>query len=757
MKRNTKMTRLILSCLPVLFAITFLKSQTSITYTVDLYYDTNNNKIHDAGEPYLNNGYNIVPVRGGVACGGVYSTGTFYGNCPGALFGGNVQSCSSGTYEAEIYDIVNIIQPGIPFTGYTMAGNTSTVLNIPLKPSAASELFVTNISTQFRNTNLPFATMFTSARAGGIVDTASGTLCNNSTIDIIMPYKFDVFNHANCGAVKANFNFKIDGVSIAAYSFVGSTSVNVYTTAVLSTGTISVSSNTLIPYMPQFSYSVTNYAPPSPGWHSFEVDITPVTMTQTTTSVMKSMFYVSDCGQMSGNAYVDCNSNCTKDVNEFYPGNIMSLIMTNPTNTIVALPDANGSYSVNAPIGTYTISASAYPGYSISCSSPTAVTSVTTGSTYTFNTVLKELTIPPTDFYSYLSLSGANPGPGAVPGGSFIVNTYNYRTGSACSPLTSPTVLKVALAPLMSFVNVIGSTPAPSSIITAPTGDTIVWNTPAPNGLHQFTAKTATNAVIGNPYCIKSIIYPLADGNPSDNAYNRCNFYGGPFDPNSKMSEAPGMAANGDIAPGTPDLEYTIEFQNLGTGKAVNVTIKDTIDTDLDLNTLQILSSSYPVQVQSNAVSNIVDFRFANINLLPAVTNEPASHGYVRYKINLKPGLPVGTVITNRAHIYFDYNSAVATNKTINTITSPLGINEVKTIDTINLYPNPTNGNVTVSSGEILRSVQIYNITGELMLNITNMSAKKITLDLQTFGKGLYFMRTETKDGKSITKKIILE
>ena len=247
---------------------------------------------------------------------------------------------------------------------------------------------------------------------------------------------------------------------------------------------------------------------------------------------------------------------------------------------------------MNVPIGTYTIVPTSASAYSI-CSTASIVTTVTTSSTYTLNVGLKEIAVPATDFSTYFSLTNGTPGPGAVPGGTITINAYNSRYGSACSTLLNPTALKVVLPPLMSFGAVVGLTPAPSAIISAASGDTIVWNSPAAIGLRQFTAITATNAVIGNQYCIKSIVSPIIDGNPSNNTYSLCRNYGGPYDPNDKTAEAPGMATNGDIIPSTTDLTYTIRFQNLGTGKAVNVNIKDTISSSLDLNSLQTVSYTH--------------------------------------------------------------------------------------------------------------------------------------------------------------------
>ena len=44
------------------------------------------------------------------------------------------------------------------------------------------------------------------------------------------------------------------------------------------------------------------------------------------------------------------------------------------------------------------------------------------------------------------------------------------------------------------------------------------------------------------------------------------------------------------------------------------------------------------------------------------------SQGFVKYKVNLKPNLPIGTQIFNTARIYFDQNSAIVTNTKIHTL-----------------------------------------------------------------------------------------
>jgi hypothetical protein len=47
-----------------------------------------------------------------------------------------------------------------------------------------------------------------------------------------------------------------------------------------------------------------------------------------------------------------------------------------------------------------------------------------------------------------------------------------------------------------------------------------------------------------------------------------------------------------------------------------------------------------------------------NIQLPYKTTNEPASHGYVSFKIKPRPRVVIGDSLNNKAAIYFDFNRA---------------------------------------------------------------------------------------------------
>jgi hypothetical protein len=139
------------------------------------------------------------------------------------------------------------------------------------------------------------------------------------------------------------------------------------------------------------------------------------------------------------------------------------------------------------------------------------------------------------------------------------------------------------------------------------------------------------------------------------------------YDPNDKIVEPSGYSDEGYIKNDTEWLEYTVRFQNTGNDTAINVVILDQLDSNLDWNSLEILSSSDMLSAFVNN-SGIITFAFNNIYLPDSTIDENGSHGFVNYKIKLNDNLSTGIKIFNGASIYFDYNPPIYTNYTLNTI-----------------------------------------------------------------------------------------
>ena len=151
-------------------------------------------------------------------------------------------------------------------------------------------------------------------------------------------------------------------------------------------------------------------------------------------------------------------------------------------------------------------------------------------------------------------------------------------------------------------------------------------------------------------------IEPVAgDVNRFDNVDSETQIVRGSFDPNDKS-----VAPEGDILD-TDTLSYLVRFQNVGTDTAFNVVVRDLLDANLDLNTLEVGASSHPFTFTIVDPRELV-WTFSNINLPDSTTDEAASHGFVKFKIRPLAGTAPGTVISNSAAIYFDFNLPVITN-----------------------------------------------------------------------------------------------
>jgi len=131
----------------------------------------------------------------------------------------------------------------------------------------------------------------------------------------------------------------------------------------------------------------------------------------------------------------------------------------------------------------------------------------------------------------------------------------------------------------------------------------------------------------------------------------------GAFDPNDKQATpqlSPAQVANGKY------IDYTIRFQNTGTDTAFNVVLSDTLNENLQANTLEMLVASHTCK--TTVKDNIVFFEFLNILLPDSNINEKASHGFASFRIKPQTTVAPNTTIPNKAAIYFDYNAPVITN-----------------------------------------------------------------------------------------------
>lgn len=73
----------------------------------------------------------------------------------------------------------------------------------------------------------------------------------------------------------------------------------------------------------------------------------------------------------------------------------------------------------------------------------------------------------------------------------------------------------------------------------------------------------------------------------------------------------------------------------------------------------------------------------------------------------------------------------------------------------LNIYPNPTIGTITISSGEVqIERVELINLQSQLVYSETT-SAKKLSIDLSEYPAGVYFVSAALSNGQMVTRKVV--
>jgi uncharacterized repeat protein (TIGR01451 family) len=195
-----------------------------------------------------------------------------------------------------------------------------------------------------------------------------------------------------------------------------------------------------------------------------------------------------------------------------------------------------------------------------------------------------------------------------------------------------------------------------------------------------------------------------------------CHEVIGSFDPNDKNGFPKGFGDDRLIEPGQA-LDYHIRFQNTGTDTAFTVVIEDVIAPELDLATLRPGASSHPYKLEIRTDTMV--FIFENILLPDSNVNEPASHGFVKFRIGQKPGPPLGTVIENEAAIFFDFNDPIITNTTLHRLGEPFKLTDSRELFLKKFnclaFPNPFSktANIIVQGAENETfDLHLYDLTG---------------------------------------------
>jgi hypothetical protein len=83
-----------------------------------------------------------------------------------------------------------------------------------------------------------------------------------------------------------------------------------------------------------------------------------------------------------------------------------------------------------------------------------------------------------------------------------------------------------------------------------------------------------------------------------------------------------------------------------------------------------------------------------------------------------------------------------------------LGVENYTQLD-FEYYPNPTQNYITVSANSAIKSVQLCDMQGRVLVTQT-ADATQATLDVSSYSNGIYFLKVNSVNGEK-TKKIVKE
>jgi uncharacterized repeat protein (TIGR01451 family) len=448
---------------------------------------------------------------------------------------------------------------------------------------------------------------------------------------------------------------------------------------------------------------------------------------------------------ISGKVFLDNNANCIQDAGE--PGLANERVRLDPLSYIY-YTDALGNYSMSVDTGNFSVSqvpslhltqlcpAADYPVYFSSspmsfpnadfadtakhcpelsagisghfqrvCSRNNLYITCCNNSMYPANNVVLTVTLHDSTFLISPTNYIANPGP----------NVYQYSLGNI----------------------------PPEQCVYFTIVDSVDCNVPG-HSIFCFEASVTSDS---------------ADCDTSDNHDEECAITTTSNDPNDKFVASRQFALNGYVTQeniyADDMLTYTIHFQNNGNDTAFKVVVTDTLSPFLDFSSLRLISSSHSCNVVING--NVAVFSFNNILLPDSTTDEAGSNGLLKFSMAQRTGNLPGTVIHNKAAIYFDLHLPVITNQTENIIAAPASVAEIKNAAMM-IYPNPARHSFTVSSGGDMAlhhaELKIYDVTGRAVYGQTlNSKQEMVNCNLTT---GLYFVKVYA--GRNVfTQKLVIE
>lgn len=428
----------------------------------------------------------------------------------------------------------------------------------------------------------------------------------------------------------------------------------------------------------------------------------------------------SPCGGVSGRVYHDADQDCS--FNGFDLAIPNKVLEVNPGPSY-AITDWEGNYTTGLLFGNFSIGQALVnetqlcPGadpqpFTLDAGNPQAVVD------------FANLSNSPHDLVVSMHSSAARPG---FPTSAWVnvLNNSAYPSGDVTIDLAfDPLLLNPAPASGQWNVGVI----PPYTMITR----TLTADVPANINLLGTVLSYAA-----------SVSNTISEPNTANNMATELRIITGSYDPNDKQGETSSALSGSQYFLDQDDwIDYTVRFQNTGTDTAFTVQIRDEIDIDLDLFSLQVLGASHAYAPSFGEGRELI-FTFEDILLPDSTTDLLGSQGFIRFRLKPNDDVLVGDELENTAGIYFDFNPPIITNTVTHIVDFSTGIGAAEQ-DRLRLAPNPVQDALQAYlPRDAARVAMCFGPDGRMVHVPIDWHETGFIADVSGLSPGAYVLRTE--------------
>ncbi len=446
------------------------------------------------------------------------------------------------------------------------------------------------------------------------------------------------------------------------------------------------------------------------------------------------------CATVSGTLHFETDEDCVQDGLEVGMPNQLMRVTPGPLYGITA---SDGTYSIALPYGGYdleqlnTDAVQLCPG-----TAPVPIT-VSSGTNVVLD--LADSLLTPFDMRAYLYSGTSRVG---------FPFRYSVRVINSTGHPSENVSVSLAYDPLFPLIS------ASSGANTSVPGQ-VEWSIPVLGPFEQRWLNVDLQVppdpgLLGTLHtATATVASSTAEPNTTNNTYAITHAIVSSYDPNDKQGIANVSGSSTQFFLDQDQwVDYLVRFQNTGTDTAFTVVIRDELEADLDIESLEILGASHPYTPSFGGARELV-FTFSDILLPDSTTDLLGSQGFVAFRLKPRVGLLPGDALENTAAIYFDFNSPVITEPSALVAEFSTGVAGYP-VNTFQVWPVPAKDRLNITATSSISSLRVVASDGR-EVDIPYTRTAFSSLDVSGLQPGAYLLVVRYTEGTESRQRFIIQ